>query len=318
MQVHRNIHSLPTFQNAVITIGTFDGVHLGHRQIIKQLKEEAQKVNGETVIITFHPHPRKVIQHNEFSVLVLNTLNEKIELLSALNIHHLVIIPFDEQFANLSAEAYIEHFLYKKFQPHTIIIGYDHRFGKDRKGDYHLLEAYADKFQYTVKEIPEQVINHIIISSTRIREALLKGDVATAHELLGYNYFFQGTVVEGHHLGKEIGYPTANLQPNEADKLIPGNGVYAVEVALQNSSVPRYYGMMNIGNRPTFNDVIRSIEVHIFNFQENIYGQNLRIYIKYFLRKEEKFNGIEALKQQLHKDKEQALLLLTSPPANKK
>jgi riboflavin kinase/FMN adenylyltransferase len=318
MQVHRNIHSLPTFKNAVITIGTFDGVHLGHRQIITQLKEEAQKVNGETVIITFHPHPRKVIQHNEFSVLVLNTLNEKIELLSALEINHLVIVPFDEHFANLSAEAYIERFLYKKFQPHTIIIGYDHRFGKDRKGDYHLLEAYAEKFRYTVKEIPEQVINHTIISSTRIREALLKGDIATAHEFLGYDYFFQGTVVEGHHLGNEIGYPTANLQPIEADKLIPGNGVYAVEVALQNSSVVRYYGMMNIGNRPTFNDVVRSIEVHIFNFQENIYGQILRVYIKYFLRKEKKFNGIEALKQQLHKDKKQALLLLTSPPADSK
>ena len=304
MQVHRDIGQLPPFHNAVITIGTFDGVHAGHQQIIAQLKKEAQQVNGETVIITFHPHPRKVLREGQSAVAILTTLAEKIALLAAKGIDHLVVVPFTDAFANQTAEEYITDFLVAKFNPHTIIIGYDHRFGKERKGDYHLLEAFGEKLGFTVKEIPEQLLNDIIISSTRIREALLAGDVTTANNYLGHDYFFEGTVVEGNKLGRTIGYPTANLRIEDAEKLVPGNGVYAVEVQFPVSSFQfsvieadgqsvnretsivnedstsnhtshitnhTFGGMMNIGVRPTIDGKSRVIEVNIFDFSSFLY-----------------------------------------------
>ncbi|HEY6974794.1 MAG TPA: riboflavin biosynthesis protein RibF, partial [Chitinophagaceae bacterium] len=228
MQVHRNIFNLPVFKNAVVTIGTFDGVHTGHQQIIAQLKQEATAISGETVIITFHPHPRKIVSEKKF--LILNTLEEKIHLLKEKGVDHLVVVPFDEKFAHQSAEEYVTNFLFEKFHPHTVIIGYDHRFGKDRQGDYHLLENYGKKLGFTVKEIPEHLLHKVIVSSTRIREALIVGDVATANEYLGYDYFFEGIVVDGDKLGRQLGYPTANLKIEDHEKLIPGNGIYAVVI----------------------------------------------------------------------------------------
>jgi riboflavin kinase/FMN adenylyltransferase len=305
IQVHRDLEQLPPFINAVITIGTFDGVHLGHRQIIKLLKEHAAFNGGETVIITFHPHPRKVVAHGKTDVKILNTLPEKIALLDKLGIDHLVVVAFDDAFANQTADEYITNFLVKKFNPQIIIIGYDHRFGKNRSGDYHLLEKLGETFGYKVKEIPEHVLNEIIISSTKIREALLKSDVNTANNFLGYKYFFEGKVVVGNKLGRTIGYPTANLAIDDEEKLVPGNGVYAVELTIEEDKAV-FKGMMNIGVRPTVDGSQRTIEVNIFDFDKDIYGKKMHVHVAAYLRGEVKFAGLDALKEQLAKDKTEA------------
>lgn len=311
MKVHRELAStLPLFRNAVVTIGTFDGVHLGHRQIIRQMKDEAAQVNGETVIITFHPHPRKVVSSVPGDIRLLNTLEEKIMLLEKAGIDHLIVVPFDNYFATQTADEYVEDFLYRYFRPHTVIIGYDHRFGKGRTGDYHLMETYGKKLGFVVREISEQLINEIVVSSTRIRQALKANDVDTANKFLGYSYFFSGTVIEGNKLGRTIGYPTANLRINSEEKLVPGNGVYAVTVNSEATGPCK--GMMNIGVRPTVDGVNRVIEVNIFDFNKDIYGAELEITLHHFLRGEVKFNGLDALKEQLRKDREASVDLLTS------
>lgn len=304
MQVHRDINNLPFFKNAVVTIGTFDGVHTGHLQIIKQLKEEAKKINGETVIITFDPHPRMILHSEKTEIKLLNTLNEKIELLSKQNIDHVVVVPFTIQFSEQSAEEYIKKFLVEKFHPYTIIIGYDHHFGKDRKGDYKLLEARANEYNYHVKEIPEHVLNEVTISSTKIRNALLNSDIETANKCLGYHYFFEGVVVSGDKIGRMLGYPTANIHVEDDNKLIPGDGIYAVEVSIDNANLK---AMMSIGVRPTIGESKRTIEVNIFDFNEDIYNQVLRVYVKHYLRQEKKFNGLEELKNAIAEDKIHAL-----------
>jgi riboflavin kinase/FMN adenylyltransferase len=319
MIVHNSIAQLPIFTNAIVTIGTFDGVHTGHQQIIRLMKEEAAKVKGETVIITFHPHPRKIVSGGESPVLLLNTLEERIELLEKAGIDHLVITPFDEVFAEQTAEAYIQEFLVKTFHPHTIIVGYDHRFGKGRKGDYRLLEEKATAFNYRVKEIPVHMLEEVAISSTKIRSALLQGDIDTAANCLGYSYFFSGKVAKGNKLGRTIGYPTANIKIEDQEKLIPGNGVYVVAIqrtrqdARDNKtagSIPavvHLMGMMNIGIRPTIEGTKRTIEVNIFYFDETIYEEKLTIVLRKYLRAEKKFNGLEELKAQLAEDKKNSL-----------
>lgn len=318
MQVHRDINNLPFFNNAVVTIGTFDGVHTGHIQIINQLKKEAKAIIGETVIITFHPHPRMVIRnlHKAFEkIKLLNTLSEKTELLEQQNIDHLIIVPFTLSFSEQSAEEYIRDFLVSKFHPHTIIIGYDHHFGKNRGGDYKLLENYQGKYNYKVKEIPEHVLHHIIISSTKIRHSLSAGNITDANEALGYSYFFEGKVVEGNKLGRTLGYPTANIEIMDDSKLIPCNGVYAVEVSIYGDEtgiknivhrtphITHHKGMMNIGIRPTIGGTKRIIEVNIFDFDKSIYSNTIRVYVENYLRPEIKFNGLEELKIQLSEDK---------------
>ena len=310
MTVYTNLQELPIFNNAVITIGTFDGVHFGHRQILELMKSASKPINGETVIITFHPHPRKIIGNHKAPIFLLNTLDEKIELLEKHGINHLIIVPFTEKFAQQLAEDYIAEFLVNTFHPHTIIIGHDHRFGKDRTGDFQLLKDKAPEFGYEVKEIPGYMLKDITISSTKIREALLNGDIESAHDLLGYDYFFTGKVVEGNQLGRTIGYPTANLQIADENKLIPCNGVYAVLVTNEKLKITRQGGMMNIGFRPTVEGNKRMIEVNIFDFDQPIYGEILTITLKKYLRSEEKFSGLDALKEQLGKDKQAALEVL--------
>lgn len=311
MQVHHSTNHLPVFRNAVVTIGTFDGVHKGHRQIINQLITEAEAINGETVLITFHPHPKTVIADARQHLKVLNTLAEKIALLEAYGIDHLVVIPFTGAFAEQAATDYIQDFLVRYFHPHTIIIGYDHRFGKGRQGDYELLEKEALKNNFVVKEIPGQLLQNITISSTRIREALLQGNIVSANELLGYRYFFSGTVIEGNKLGRTMGYPTANIYIEDEHKLIPGNGVYTVNVKLQDKE-HHLNGMMNIGIRPTIGGMNRVLEVNIFDFDESIYGIVLTVSIIKRLRDEIKFNNLDALKEQLAKDKLQAVSYFTA------
>ncbi len=288
----------------MVTTGTFDGVHTGHWQIIQQLKEEAGRMDGETVIITFHPHPRKVINAAK-SVQLLNTQEEKIQLLEKKGIDHLVIIPFTTDFSEQPPENYIAHFLVQTIKSCCIIIGYDHRFGKDRKGDYRMLEAFGASLGFLVKEIPEKVLNQITVSSTQIRTALLNGEVEKANALLGYTYSFEATVVEGNKLGRRLGYPTANLSVINNDKLVPGDGIYAVEIEI-NGDI--YKGMMSIGVRPTIDDSgFRTIEVNIFDFDADIYHTTVRVYLKYYLRPELKFSGLEELTQQLAEDKLHAL-----------
>lgn len=335
MQVHRDIEQLPLFRNAVITIGTFDGVHMGHRQVLEKLKSEAIAINGETVIITFHPHPRKIVSSTILGIRLINTLDEKIELLRGLGIDHLVIVPFTDAFANQPAEDYIKNFLISKFHPHTIIIGYDHRFGRDRLGDYRMLEKDSVLYQYQLKEIPKHVLENISISSTNIREAILHNDTATANTLLGYDFFFSGEVVHGDKLGRQLGYPTANLKVNDDEKITPGNGIYAVYAALVNSErsmVNAVFptpdsrlrtlnsrlaarsallkGMMSIGFRPTVDGRKRVIEVNIFDFNEEIYGRILKVYVKQYLREEIKFDGLEPLIRQIDRDKVNSLAVL--------
>jgi riboflavin kinase / FMN adenylyltransferase len=312
MQVHRDIENLPQFRNAVVTIGTFDGVHMGHRQIIDKLKTEAKTIHGETVIITFHPHPRKIVSSTILGIRLINTLDEKIELLKKLGIDHLVVVPFTDAFANQPAEEYVKNFLIRKFHPHTIIIGYDHRFGKERKGDYLLLEKMASEYSYNLKEIPKHVLDEISISSTKIREALLEGRIGVADKLLGYEFFFSGTVIHGDKLGRKLGYPTANLKVMDEEKIIPGNGIYAVyvEPETQLTGNSRYKGMMSIGFRPTVDGKKRVIEVNIFDFDSTIYDQTLKVYVKKYLREEIKFDGLDELVKQIDKDKVESLKVL--------
>jgi riboflavin kinase/FMN adenylyltransferase len=328
MKVYSDIDNLPSFKNAVLTIGTFDGVHMGHRQIVAKMKEEAIAVQGETVIITFHPHPRKVVSSVFTGVRLINTLEEKLEILSTLSIDHVVIVPFTDAFANQPAEDYIKNFLVDKFHPHTIIIGYDHRFGKERKGDYLLLEEKAPVYNYRIKEIPKHVLNEIAISSTKIREAVINGRIEVADKLLGYNFFFSGTVVHGDKLGRKLGYPTANLKIENEEKIIPGNGIYAVYASVINSQSvvgsrqstvgnqelrtndQLLKGMMSIGFRPTVDGKKRVIEVNLFDFDKEIYDQTLKVYVKKYLREEVKFNSLEDLVKQIDKDKEESLKIL--------
>ena len=310
MQVHRDINNLPLFKNAVITIGTFDGVHTGHSQIIKQLNEEAKKIDGESVIITFDPHPRMVISSGKAEIKLLNTLDEKIELLKKKGIDHLVVVEFTKQFSEASAEAYIKDFLTAKFHPHIIIIGYDHHFGNERKGNYKLLEAFADECNFVVKEIPEHVLNEVAISSTKIREALLHCDIETANKYLGYDYFFEGQVVEGNKIGRTIGYPTANLELNDNNKLVPGNGIYAVQVEISSAESYCFRGMMSIGIRPTIGNSNRTIEVNIFDIDKDIYGDTIRVYVHKYLREEKKFTDLEELKNAITQDKIETLKYL--------
>ncbi len=307
MQVHNNIDNLPVFKNAVITIGTFDGVHSGHQQIINTLKDAAAAAGGESIIITFHPHPRKVVSSAVTGIRLINTLNERIELIEKAGVDHLVVVPFTDYFANQTAEEYISDFLVDKFQPYTIIIGYDHRFGRERMGDYKLMEEKAIVYNYQLMEIPLHLLNTIKVSSSNIREAILHGHVEEANQLLGYTFFFEGEVVHGDKIGRTIGYPTANLKSTDEEKIVLGDGIYAVYTEVDGT---RYKAMMSIGFRPTVNGKKRVVEVNIFNFETEIYGKTIRVYVKKYLRSEVKFSGLEELKQQLHRDKEDSLAVL--------
>jgi riboflavin kinase / FMN adenylyltransferase len=291
--------NIPIFKNAIITIGTFDGVHNGHKTILHKLKEIAAQHNGETVIISFDPHPRTIIQPNSL-LQIITTLPEKINLFKKLEIDYLVVYPFTKDFSTKTAKEYIEDFIIKKFRPKVVVIGYDHHFGNNREGNIDMLKQYANDGNFELIEIAALTIQDINISSTKIRNALLHGEIDSANALLGYPYFFTGKIVQGKQIGRTIGFKTANLQQQNDMKLIPGNGVYAVKVLWKNTLL---YGMMNIGTRPTVDGMNRVIEVHILNFDKEIYGDELTITILKRLRNEQKFDSLDALKIQLQKDK---------------
>ncbi len=314
MKVYYDLKQLPQFKNGVLTTGAFDGVHRGHGQIISRMKEIANRIQGETIIITFHPHPRKITSSVPGEIKQLTSLNERIKLLEDAGINHLVVIPFDYHFSNLSASDYVKLFLVANFHPHTIIVGYDHRFGKGRTGDFAMLENIGQALGFKVEQINEQLVGGEIISSTHIRNYLAEKNIPKAMELLGHNYFFDGFIVRGNQIGRTIGFPTANLHINDEEKLIPANGVYAVRVKGACFGNGILDGMMNIGVRPTVDGHKKVIEVNIFDFNEDIYEQTITVMVYDYIRGEEKFNGLEALKTQLNLDANTSKSILLKYP----
>ena len=308
MKIYHQLSEFKKLPNAVVTIGTFDGVHFGHQKIIKRLCELAKSSGGETVLLTFFPHPRMIIDPENQELKMINTIDEKAQILASLGVDHLIITPFTRDFSNLSAEEYIKIILVDAIGTKKIIIGYDHRFGKDRLGNIQTLVENSSVYGYDVEEIPEQDINDVAVSSTKIRKALLDGDVALANEYLGYAFSIYGPVIKGDKIGRTIGFPTANIFVAETYKLIPGDGIYAVTVEMGEEQNPETYrGMAYIGQRPTINGMTRNIEVNIFDFDREIYGQNIKMNFLAFLRHDVKFTGLEVLKLQLQKDKEDTL-----------
>jgi riboflavin kinase/FMN adenylyltransferase len=310
MTVHHNLQELPAFKNAVITTGAFDGVHIGHQEIISRMKQIALDIKGETVIVTFHPHPRKVISSIPGEIKQLTSLEERISLLDQSGIDHLVVVNFDYAFSNLTADEYVKSFLFDHFHPHTILVGYDHRFGKGRNGNFELLQKFGTDLGFKVEQIHEKIMGDEIVSSTHIRNYILEQQIEKANALLGYPYLFDGFVVRGNQIGRTIGFPTANLHINNEEKIIPSNGVYAVKVKGKCLGNTIYNGMMNIGIRPTVDGQKKVIEVHILDFDQDIYEQNLTVMVYEYIRGEVKFDGLEALKAQLAKDKITAAAIL--------
>jgi riboflavin kinase/FMN adenylyltransferase len=301
LTIYRSPSELPIFRNAVITIGSFDGVHFGHQRILRRITELAKQYNGESVVITFDPHPRLVVYPDDDSLHLLTSTPEKCRLLEAAGVNHVVLVRFTTEFSQQSPEDYIQHFLVKNFQPNYIVIGYDHHFGESRKGNIHLLQALSLKYGYTVEEINRQEVEDIAVSSTKIRLALDVGNIETATQLLNHPFTISGTVVQGLQVGRTINYPTANIAPDDRHQLIPANGIYAVWVTVMNK---QYAGSLYIGNRPTLNGTTRSIEVFIFDFDSDIYGQNISLVFVKYIRADKKLNGLDELKQQIAADNE--------------
>lgn len=329
MKIYHNLSDFRKLDNAVVTIGTFDGVHFGHQKIIKQLVAKAKADKGESVILTFFPHPRMIIDPENQDLKMINTINEKAEILRSLGVDHLIITPFTRDFSNQTPDEYIKNTLVENIGTKHIIIGYDHRFGKDRSGNLSDLKTAGIHFGFTVEEIKEQDIHDVAVSSTKIRQALLAGDVSLAADYLGYPFSIFGRVIKGDKIGRTIGFPTANLFVEETYKLIPGDGIYAVKVEISeefeegsvdsesglrtsDSRLRTFKGMAYIGQRPTINGMTRNIEVNIFDFNQEIYGQDIKMNFLKFLRHDVKFTGLEALTLQLHQDKEATLAFFAS------
>jgi riboflavin kinase / FMN adenylyltransferase len=308
VRVHYNLKDFRAVR-PVITIGTFDGVHLGHRKIIARLKEISSEIKGESTIFTFNPHPRQIVTPEEHSLRLINTLPEKIELLHAADIDHLIIFPFTTRFSEMSYAEFVREILVEQIHTACLVIGYDHRFGQYRKGDYEYLLKCARQYNFRIERLDVLLVDEVNISSTRIRQALESGNIIMANKYLGYQFELHGIVIEGRQLGRKMGFPTANIEASEITKLIPGYGVYAVKVKVRGEM---YKGMLNIGNRPTFNlnADARSIEVNIFDFDESIYREEISLVFVDKIRNEQKFPTKEALIDQIYLDKINALKIL--------
>ena len=299
------IHSLSNYNyqdKTIVTIGTFDGVHIGHQKIIEQVVKTAKDSDKKSVLLTFFPHPRMILQ-KEASIELINTIDERALLLAKTGLDYLIIHPFSLEFSKVTALDFVRNVLVNQLNTTKLIIGYDHHFGKNREGNIEQLTEYSHLFDFEVEEIPVQDINDVAISSTKIRKALAEKNIKTANKYLGYNFMLNGKVVNGKQLGGKIGFPTANIQVKEGYKLIPKTGVYVVKSNINGADV---FGMMNIGNRPTVDGNHQTIEVHYFDFKNDLYNQFLTIEILYFIRDEQKFNSVEILIQQLKKDEKLA------------
>lgn len=308
MKIFNSIQTFQSNQRTIVTIGTFDGVHIGHKKILERISKRALAMNCESLALTFFPHPRMVLQHDT-TIKLLNTLEEKIKLLEQLGLDNLIIHPFDKEFSQLSAEDFVKKILVDQLQVQKIVIGYDHRFGRNRTADISDLIQFGLKYNFEIEEISAEEIDDIAVSSTKIRNALMNGEIETATNYLGYNYSLTGKVVKGKQLGRTIGFPTANIEVHETYKLIPKNGVYIVSSVIEKQVI---YGIMNIGNRPTLNGDNQTIEVHFLDFNKDIYNQNIEIVFLKYIREEEKFNSLEDLKAQILKDQYFAIDFITT------
>lgn len=306
LKIIQSISNFNSLEKTVVTIGTFDGIHIGHQKILKDLIEAAKKENKKSVLLTFFPHPRMVLQ-KEVTIQLLNTIEEKASLLEKMGLDYLIIHPFSKEFSRLTALDFVRDILVNQLNTSRLIIGYDHHFGKNREGNIHQLKEYSSLYDFNVEEIPAQDIDNVSVSSTKIRNALQEGSLKTANNYLGYNYMLNGTVVNGKSLGGKIGFPTANLEVKETYKLIPKTGVYIIKTVIDSVL---FYGMMNIGFRPTVSGKDQTIEAHLFNFNKDLYGNNLRLELLYFLREEKKFDSIDDLIVQLKLDKENSIAYL--------
>ena len=303
MKIFSSISEFNSAKKTIVTIGTFDGVHIGHQKIIEKLIQESKSSDSESLILTFFPHPRMVL-HETSSIKLLNTINEKSSLLEKMGLDNLVIHPFDKEFSNLSAEEFVKTILVDLFNVQKIIIGYDHRFGKNRAANIENLIAFGEKYGFEVEQISAQEIDSVSVSSTRIRVAITNGNMAVANEFLGYDYLLSGKIIQGKQLGRTIGFPTANLKIKENYKLIPKIGVYIVKSILQEKTV---FGIMNIGLNPTVNGEDLSIEVHFLDFDSDIYDTEITVSVIERIRDEQKFTSIDILKSQIQKDKNFAI-----------
>lgn len=303
MKIFHSITEFKSTKKTIVTIGTFDGVHIGHQKIIEKLIKGAKNSEYESLILTFFPHPRMVLQGNS-SIKLLNTIDEKSSLLEKTGLNHLVIHPFDKEFSNLSAEEFVKTILVDSFNIHKIIIGYDHQFGKNRAANIDDLILFGKKYGFEVEQISVQEIDSVSVSSTKIRDAIANGTMAVANEFLGYNYLLTGKIIQGKQLGRTIGFPTANLKIEENYKLIPKNGVYIVKSQLNKKTV---FGIMNIGVNPTVNGENLSIEVHFLDFEADLYDIEIAVSVIDKIRDEQKFTSIELLKAQIQKDKNYAI-----------
>jgi riboflavin kinase/FMN adenylyltransferase len=307
MKIYYSLEDFTRLPNAVVTSGTFDGVHVGHQKILHRLKEIASKNNGETVVITFWPHPQMVLHPENYSLKLLNTFEEKAALLKAEGIQHLLRIEFTKEFSMISSIEFIQNILINTIGTKKLVIGYDHRFGHNREGSFEQLKLNATSYGFEVEEIPRQDVDHVGVSSSKIRQALENSDIETATHLLGKSYMLTGQVVQGDKLGRELGYPTANIEIDSRYKLVPTNGIYAVTVKYESRI---FKGMLYIGPRPTVNGTKKVIEVNIFDFSKEIYGESITLYFHQYLRGDKKFEDLDSLKRQLHLDKDQTLKIL--------
>ena len=306
LKIFNSIKSFNATKPTIVTIGTFDGVHLGHQKIVAQITKNADDLNCESLVLTFFPHPRMVLQEST-EMKQLNTLNEKIALLDNLGIENLVVHPFDKEFSRLTAEKFVKKVLVDVFKIKKIIIGHDHRFGRNRTATIDDLINFGETYGFEVEQISAEEINEVSISSTKIRNALLEGNIELATNYLGYDYSLTGIIFKGKQLGRTIGYPTANITIEEDYKLIPNNGVYIAKSVLNGKTV---FGMMNIGTRPTVDGTKQTIEINFFDFKQDLYGQKITISLLHRMRSEQKFESIDALKNQLGKDKKTALAFI--------
>ena len=303
LKIFHSIKDFSSPKKTILTLGTFDGVHIGHKKILEKVIQNTQNEKYESLVLTFFPHPRMILQERS-EIKLLNTMSEKILLLEQLGIQNLVIHPFDETFSRLTAEDFVRTVLVEQFKIHKIIIGYDHRFGRNRTANINNLIEFGEKYGFEVEQISAQEINAISVSSTKIRNAIQEGEIFLANKYLGYHYFLTGTVIKGKQLGRTIGFPTANLKIEEDYKLIPSKGVYIVSSEINNQTV---FGMMNIGHNPTVGEEQLSVEIHYLNFEGDLYDQKITVAVHQRIRNEEKFDSFSLLKEQIEKDKIQTL-----------
>lgn len=302
MRIFRDFTEKTEFNNSVVTIGTFDGVHLGHQKILKMLQNEASSINGESILFTFYPHPRMVVFPDSHNLKLIQTIDEKIESLRDFGLDNLIIYPFTKEFSRLTAYEFVRDILVNKLKVKKLVIGYDHQFGRNREGDIEFLKETANIFDFEVIEISAQEIDEVNVSSTKIRNSLLDGNIEKANGFLGRSFSVEGEVVKGNMLGREIGYPTINIQLSNTHKIMPLDGVYAVKILIQGV---QYNGMMNIGQNPTVRDKtidLKKYEAHVFDFNEEIYGEQVKILFHHYIRKEKSFDNLEELKAQIQTD----------------